>query len=243
MRADETKDDGIDGESSVANATGLQRVSLGKTGVAARRRREQRLIYRGTDTEQLRTRAGFKATASFFWNSRLARRQELRSRPHDDGRDRRATGQVREVTRWRLGPDAIAIDVLRTGRWGAPSTLRTCKDDDSAPDALSALAATPADRRRFARAALGRAKRSRPMTSSASSSYMSRLSGEGPETARARTLKRVYFILRRRARHRTPATPRARDWSTLGGRLGLVGTVGALKGPLHGERAQPRLAT
>ena len=159
----------MSGESSVRElrATGLQGVSLGETEIALVDGENGRLVYRGHDAERLAHESTFEATAFLLWNGRLPDDAELSELKHRAVAGMVVPSEVHDAIR-SLGPDALAMDVLRTGLsvWGA---MRGRAEGGDSEDALWALAATPAIVADFARLRTGARACSRPIPSSGSS--------------------------------------------------------------------------
>ena len=225
----------MSGESSVRElrATGLQGVSLGETEIALVDGENGRLIYRGHDAEQLAHESTFEATAFLLWNGRLpddAELSELRHRAvagmvvpsevHD------AIRSLGDRTRWRW------TSCARASRSGAPCA--------AAPRAATARTRCGRSRRR---------RRSSPTSRDCAparavlapdpelgivENYLLKLSGERPEPAQARALDAYFILGAEHGMNASTFTARVIVSTLSDLASGLVGAVGALKGPLHG---------
>jgi len=184
----------MSGESSVRElrATGLQGVSLGETEIALVDGENGCLIYRGHDAEKLAHESTFEATAFLLWNGRLPNDAELSDLKHRAVAGMVVPSQVHDAIR-SLGPDALAMDVLRTGLsvWGA---MRGRAEGGDSEDALWALAATPAIVADFARLRTGMQALAPDPELGIVENYLLKLTGERPDPAQARALD-AYFIL------------------------------------------------
>ena len=213
-------------------ATGLQGVSLGETEIALVDGENGRLIYRGHDAEQLAHESTFEATAFLLWNGRLPDEHEL-----SDLRARAVAGmvvppQVLDAIR-ACGSDALAMDVLRTGLsvWGA---LRGRAEGGDSEDALWALAATPAIVADFARVRSGEEPLAPDPDLGIVENYLWKLGGKQPEPAQARALDAYFILGAEHGMNASTFTARVIVSTLSDLASGLVGAVGALKGPLHG---------
>src|SRR5215208_3138430 len=113
----------MSGDNSVRDlrATGLQGVSLGETRIALVDGENGRLIYRGHDAEELAKESTFEATAHLLWTGELPDGDELERLRAELANGMQTPPEVLDVMRAVEGPDALAMDVLRTGlsAWGA----------------------------------------------------------------------------------------------------------------------------
>ena len=225
----------MSGESSVRElrATGLRGVSLGETEIALVDGENGRLIYRGHDAEQLAHESTFEATAFLLWNGRLPDDAEL-----SDLRHRAVAGMVvpsevhdaiRALGARRAADGRPAHGPLDLGRhaWRAPraATART-RCGRSPP------------RRRSSPTTRGCApapRSSRPIPSSGSSrTTCSSSAASCPEPAQARALDAYFILGAEHGMNASTFTARVIVSTLSDLASGLVGAVGALKGPLHG---------
>ena len=225
----------MSGESSVRElrATGLQGVSLGETEIALVDGENGRLIYRGHDAEQLAHESTFEATAFLLWNGRLPDDAEL-----SDLRHRAVAGMVvpsevhdaiRALRRRRAadGRPAHGLSV-----WGAMRGARRGRRQRGRPVGARGHAG---DRRRLRAAALRRAESLAPDPElGIVENYLLKLSGERPEPAQARALDAYFILGAEHGMNASTFTARVIVSTLSDLASGLVGAVGALKGPLHG---------
>ncbi len=122
--------------------TGLEGVSLGRTAIALVDGQNGRLIYRGYDAERLAEERRFEEVAYLLWNGRLPDEAQLAAFRARVVEGMRVPPPVHDAMRALL-PDALSMDVLRTGlsSWAA---LRVRPEGGDAEDAIWALAAMPA---------------------------------------------------------------------------------------------------
>ena len=132
-----------------------------------------------------------------------------------------------------LGPDALAMDVLRTGLsvWGA---MRGRAEGGDSEDALWALAATPAIVADFARLRTGAQVLAPDPELGIVENYLLKLSGDRPDPAQARALDAYFILGAEHGMNASTFTARVIVSTLSDLASGLVGAVGALKGPLHG---------
>ena len=224
----------MSGESSVRElrATGLQGVSLGETEIALVDGENGRLVYRGHDAERLAHESTFEATAFLLWNGRLPDDAELSELKHRAVAGMVVPSEVHDAVR-SLGPDALAMDVLRTGLsvWGA---MRGRAEGGDSEDALWALAATPAIVADFARLRTGAQVLAPDPELGIVENYLLKLSGDRPDPAQARALDAYFILGAEHGMNASTFTARVIVSTLSDLASGLVGAVGALKGPLHG---------
>jgi citrate synthase len=224
----------MSGDSGVRElrATGLEGVSLGETEISLVDGQNGRLIYRGHDAERLAHEVTFEATAYLLWNGGLpddAELAELRER---------AVGamvvptQVHDAIR-SLGSTALPMDVLRTGLsvWGA---MRGRAEGGDSEDALWALAATPAIVADYARLRAGRPVLAPDPALGIVENYLLKINGELAEPAQVRALDAYFTLAAEHGMNASTFTARVIVSTLSDLASGLVGAVGALKGPLHG---------
>jgi citrate synthase len=224
----------MSGESSVRElrATGLQGVSLGETEIALVDGENGRLIYRGHDAEQLAHESTFEATAFLLWNGRLPDDAELSDLRHRAVGGMVVPSEVHDAIR-ALGASALPMDVLRTGLsiWGA---MRARAEGGDSEDALWALAATPAIVADYARLRAGEEILAPDPELGIVENYLLKLSGQRPEAAQARALDAYFILGAEHGMNASTFTARVIVSTLSDLASGLVGAVGALKGPLHG---------
>ena len=162
-----------------------------------------------------------------------ARRRGARRPAHARGRRAwsclpRCTTPIRS-----LGSVALPMDVLRTGLsvWGA---LRGRDEGGDSEDALWALAATPAIVADYARIRAGAAPLAPDPELGIVENYLLKLSGEPPDPAQARALDAYFILGAEHGMNASTFTARVIVSTLSDLASGLVGAVGALKGPLHG---------
>ena len=224
----------MSGESSVRElrATGLEGVSLGETEIALVDGQNGRLIFRGYDAERLAHESTFEATAYLLWNGRLPDDAELADLRRRAVSAMVVPSEVHDAIR-SLGSVAPPMDVLRTGLsvWGA---LRGRDEGGDAEDALWALAATPAIVADYARIRTGAAVLAPDPALGIVENYLLKLSGERPDPAQARALDAYFILAAEHGMNASTFTARVIVSTRSDLASGLVGAVGALKGPLHG---------
>src|SRR3954471_9121031 len=140
---DQTSKDGL-------AVRGLEGVSVGETRIALVDGENGRLIYRGHDAERLAQEACFEETAYLLWNGRLPDDDELAELRATLIEGLHTPEDVLDAMR-SLEPDALAMDVLRTGLSSWAATRRTDRggDEQDAVWAPAAVAAIVADHERL----------------------------------------------------------------------------------------------
>ena len=213
-------------------ATGLEGVSLGETEIALVDGQNGRLIYRGHDAERLAHESTFEATAFLLWNGRLPDDAELAELRHRAVAAMVVPAEVHAAIR-SLGAVAPPMDVLRTGLsvWGA---LRGRAEGGDSEDALWALAATPAIVADYARLRTGAEIVVPDPELGIVENYLLKLSGHRPDAAQARALDAYFILGAEHGMNASTFTARVIVSTLSDLASGLVGAVGALKGPLHG---------
>jgi citrate synthase len=132
-----------------------------------------------------------------------------------------------------LDTDALPMDVLRTGLsvWGA---MRGRAEGGDSDDALWALAATPAIVADCARLRTGADPLAPDPDLGIVENYLLKLSGRRPDAAQARALDAYFILAAEHGMNASTFTARVIVSTLSDLASGLVGAVGALKGPLHG---------
>src|SRR5262249_1041580 len=129
---------------------GLEGVSVGETRIALVDGENGRLIYRGHDAEVLAVEATFEQTAYLLWNGELPDDSQL-AELHGTLIEGLKTPDVVPDAIRGLEPEALAMDVLRTGvsAWGALRRKDRGGDEHDAIWALGAVAAIASDHERL----------------------------------------------------------------------------------------------
>jgi citrate synthase len=211
---------------------GLEGVSVGETRIALVDGENGRLIYRGHDAEVLATEATFEQTAYLLWHGDLpdeSQQAELHGALMDG---LKTPPEVLDAIRG-LEPDALAMDVLRTGvsAWGALRHKDRGGDEEDAVWALGAVAAIASDHERLRQGldiiepdpALGFVD-----------NYLLKMTGEKPEKSRARALDAYFTLAAEHGMNASTFTARVIVSTESDVASGLVGAICALKGRLHG---------
>jgi citrate synthase len=211
---------------------GLEGVSVGETRIALVDGENGRLIYRGHDAEELAQEATFEQVAYLLWNGRLPEDDELDELRGTLIEGLRTPDFVLDAMR-SLEPDALAMDVLRTGlsSWGASRHKDSGGDEADALWALGAVAAIVADHERLRQ---GQDIVDPDPELGFVENYLLKLAGEKPEASRARALDAYFTLAAEHGMNASTFTARVIVSTESDLASGLVGAIGALKGRLHG---------
>jgi citrate synthase len=219
-------------ESRALAVTGLAGVSLGQSEIALVDGENGRLIYRGHDAERLAQEACFEETAFLLWNGRMPDESELADLRSELVRGMYVPEPAMQAMQ-ACGPDALPMDALRTAisAWAATRHREEGGDEGDARWALAAAAGCVSE--------FERVRRDRPAvpvdpSRSFVENYLRRISGSDADPAQVRALDAYFTLGAEHGMNASTFTARVivSTLSDIGS--GLVGAIGALKGPLHG---------
>jgi citrate synthase len=211
---------------------GLEGVSVGETRIALVDGENGRLIYHGHDAEELAQEATFEQVAYLLWHGQLPEDDELDELHGALINGLRTPDFVLDAMR-SLEPDALAMDVLRTGlsAWGASRHKDGGGDEEDALWALGAVAAIVADHERLRQ---GQDVVEPDPSLRFVDNYLLKLTGERPDASRARALDAYFTLAAEHGMNASTFTARVIVSTESDLASGLVGAIGALKGRLHG---------
>jgi citrate synthase len=203
---------------------GLQGVIAGETSLSLVDGAAGRLLYRGYPIGELVRMGTFAQVAELLWTDRWPAQAHLPCAPLDE--------RIVAVLRG-LPVDAHPMDALRTAlsAWGAG---RRTEWPPTVEDARAITALAPSALAAFGRLRQGLEPVAPDPTLDSASGFLYQLTGEKPDAASARALDAYFIVVAEHGFNASTFTARVIASTRSDMASGVVGAIGALKGPLHG---------